>query len=410
MSSIINFPLDQRIGFKSGGVLNLSRKTTVLRSPFTGKRQTLINPYALWTYKGDLSMVDGDAAAMIRTFLVQLEGQGNKFRMPVPGYVGPSSNYGISPQATAGPFVNGAGQTGSSLNIISLIASTLIFKRGDYFTVNDELKLVTDDCWSNSSGLATVKFKPTLRASPVNGATLKIGKYGTIPSNNKLPYSNAFLTSPWTNSGLLTFTNPGTVQNALNSNLDAWSLIPSTANTQHTFSSSYVQIKPNVPFTSSLFVKTNGYGKFLLQMVDSQNQYAIGCGFDAATGVASTPYASTGGGRGVTTAVSISNSGLNAGWYRVTVTGTLDSDITQMQFYSTDASYSSIYAGNGTSGYYVYGAQIEESSVATYFHSTTDGEGVPTVLMSANTDDIASWIYDAPLYHSVTLDLIEAVE
>ena len=71
------------------------------------------------------------------------------------------------------PFVNGANQTGTSLNINNLVPSTTIFNKGDYFAVNTdafgyELKVVTADCVSDASGEATVEFTPALRDAALN--------------------------------------------------------------------------------------------------------------------------------------------------------------------------------------------------------------------------------------------------
>lgn len=408
MSSIINFPLDLRVGFKPGGALTLSRKSISLRSPFTGKRQALVQPYALWTYKGDLAMVDSDAAAMVRSFLVQLQGQGNKFRMPVPGVDVPGSNYGSTISNGGGPFVNGAGQTGSSLLLTWLVGSVMVFKRGDYFTVNDELKMVTSDCWSNSSGTATVNFVPPLRSSPANFANVKLGRWGSPLSANRLPYSNSFSTSPWVtyNAGI---SEPGTITDAFGGVL-GWSFIPTATSAQHYITAGDIPIKPLSPFTASIYIKTNGYNNILIQCIDSSLNYGIGATYNVSTGVVNSTYGPGLQNRSTTLNATISNAGLTSGWYKLTLTGMIDSITTRMQIFATDGSYNPTFTGNGTSGYYLYNAQIEDGSVANGVHITQDGEGVPTVLMSANTDDIASWIYDVPVNHTFSLDLIEAYE
>jgi hypothetical protein len=99
---------------------------------------------------------------------MRLKGKGNLFRLPVPGG-SPVSGYG-----GANPTVNGAGQTGTTLSVTGASASTLILKDGDYFTVNDELKVAVADCTTNGSGVATITFEPSLRYSPPNGGTVNI--------------------------------------------------------------------------------------------------------------------------------------------------------------------------------------------------------------------------------------------
>jgi len=51
-------------------------------------------------------------------------------------------------------------------------ASTTVLKAGDYFEVNSELKMVTDDATSDSSGDVTINFSPSLRSSPSDDASI----------------------------------------------------------------------------------------------------------------------------------------------------------------------------------------------------------------------------------------------
>lgn len=64
-----------------------------------------------------------------------------------------------SQSVTGSPIVSGAGQTGTSLNIVG---NTGTFKVGDFFSVNDELKQVTKDL----IGDGALEFSPALRTSP----------------------------------------------------------------------------------------------------------------------------------------------------------------------------------------------------------------------------------------------------
>jgi hypothetical protein len=165
MSSIITFP--SGLGFESY-TLKLSRKSILLRSPYTGKRQVVAYPFALWAFSGKFSLQDTIKAALLRSFFAQLLGQANKFRFALPEYAAPSTGY-----AGAAGLVNGANQTGTSLVTDGWTGSTAIFKEGDYFTVNDELKIVTA-AMTSSSGTGTISFLPALRTSPADNAALII--------------------------------------------------------------------------------------------------------------------------------------------------------------------------------------------------------------------------------------------
>ncbi len=76
---------------------------------------------------------------------------------------------GKIPRGSAGgiPLVNGASQTGSSLITDGWpISTTGILLKGDYFSVNNELKQITQNIDTDGSGNATLVFEPNLRNSP----------------------------------------------------------------------------------------------------------------------------------------------------------------------------------------------------------------------------------------------------
>lgn len=70
------------------------------------------------------------------------------------------------------PCVFGASQTGKSLVTQNWTPSTTVLKTGDFFSVNGELKMMTADATSDSSGYATLNFVPPLRSSPANLAAI----------------------------------------------------------------------------------------------------------------------------------------------------------------------------------------------------------------------------------------------
>lgn len=152
----------------------LQRATNILRSKYTGQAQRISYPYAVWAFDGTLIEYDGIDAGYIRSFLVQLEGQKNSFRFQVPAYVKPATQYASNGLAN-GTTLSRA----SSISLRNLTANTPIFNEGDYFTVNDELKIVTAAAASNGSGVAVISFKPALRKQ-VNDGTLVILQNPTV--------------------------------------------------------------------------------------------------------------------------------------------------------------------------------------------------------------------------------------
>ena len=64
------------------------------------------------------------------------------------------------------------GQAGAQLVTRNWNANTLVLRRGDYITVNDQLLEVLEDVTSNAHGVAVVAVSPWLRMPPANGATI----------------------------------------------------------------------------------------------------------------------------------------------------------------------------------------------------------------------------------------------
>lgn len=175
--TLITFPTG--INFESY-TLRLMRKTIALQSPYSGKTQTLVMPFALWDFNGKFSQQVLINAGSLRSFLAQLEGMGNTFQFVPPEYSKPSTGY-----AGAAGLVNGASQTGLSLITNGWTASAAIFLAGDYFNINGEFKIVTANVTANISGQATIPFEPLLRASPANSLALTIvNPYVTLAAND----------------------------------------------------------------------------------------------------------------------------------------------------------------------------------------------------------------------------------
>ena len=147
----------------------LQTNTQRFQSPINRYVQRVSLAGARWTASYSLPRMNRTQLAPWQAFLAQLDGSYNTF-------------YGYDPDAktprgvaTGTPLVNGASQTGSTLVTDGWTAGvTNILRAGDYFTVNNELKMVTADVSSNGSGQATISFKPALRSSPADNAPLTV--------------------------------------------------------------------------------------------------------------------------------------------------------------------------------------------------------------------------------------------
>lgn len=138
-------------------------------SPLNGFTQRLNLPGAKWFATYTLTGYRRAEIADIQAFLAKLRGGANTF-------------YAYDPDAKTllgagggSPLVNGAGQTGASLNIDGASNSvTNWLKAGDYFEVNGEFKMVVANVNTNGSGQATITFEPPLRDSPPDNAVVNI--------------------------------------------------------------------------------------------------------------------------------------------------------------------------------------------------------------------------------------------
>ena len=105
-----------------------------------------------------------DEANDMQAFLFELGGMSGVAKIPI--FHRPGA------PAKGNPVTSVADQLGGVLNTSGWLPDTLILKRGQYITVNDELKMVLNDTVSDSSGNSTLTFKPWLRSSPDVGTEI----------------------------------------------------------------------------------------------------------------------------------------------------------------------------------------------------------------------------------------------
>lgn len=159
--------LPAKFSFTKINSFKLQRASNALRSKYTGQGQIVVFPYAVWMLQGTLVEYDGLDAGRIRSFLALLDGQKNTFRLPVPGFSKPMTGY------AGNAFVNGAvAARAMSMAIDGMGANTSIVAEGDYFTINDELKIVTQAGATNALGQMVINFKPGLRAAVADNSVV----------------------------------------------------------------------------------------------------------------------------------------------------------------------------------------------------------------------------------------------
>lgn len=150
----------------------LETNTQAFTSPFTRAVQRVSLGGSRWVLTATLPAMRRDAAAAWQAFFLQLEGAANTFYGFDPDAKDPRGQARTKPGT---PQVNGANQTGSTLNVDGCPAGVVGWLLpGDYVGVNGELKMVTGPVSTNGSGQAAVPFKPALRNSPADNAAITL--------------------------------------------------------------------------------------------------------------------------------------------------------------------------------------------------------------------------------------------
>ena len=143
--------------------------SVVYTSPLSGAVQTASLPGARWTARMQWPDMSRATSAELEALLATLRGRANRLVL---------WNLGRPALRGAGggtPVVNGAGQTGSTVNISGLPNNLTGWALpGDMVGVGGELKMVTASVNSNGSGQAAMSVEPPLRASPSNGSAIVV--------------------------------------------------------------------------------------------------------------------------------------------------------------------------------------------------------------------------------------------
>jgi len=169
-------------------------------------------------------------------------------------------------------------------------------------------------------------------------------------------------TGTWTNYKFNTpILNAGTAPDGTNT---ATSLVPNTQNFNRSFMCYNITTTFSGTLTVSVFAKANGYNRFSLYIDGASSGGAFGglATFDLSTGTV------TQGASGVGKIEKFPNS-----WYRCSVTHTNTAQSFEVfpGIAGLDNSGNSVFTGDGTSGYLLWGAQLEQGSFPTSYIPTS---------------------------------------
>jgi hypothetical protein len=143
----------------------LTSPTFGFTSAFTGVEQNVVHPGSRWTIEMTFPTLHGRQKRILQAFLNGLHGKAEAIK------VYDHSRDGRP--AMGSPAVSGDGQTGKRLLTSGWIPNQKVLEIGDLVTVNNELKEVSEDAWSDQNGFCTVAFNPPLRKQPPNGASIE---------------------------------------------------------------------------------------------------------------------------------------------------------------------------------------------------------------------------------------------
>lgn len=349
------------IGFQKY-TLKLDRKTISMKSPFTGKRQALIQPYALWNFKGTFATQYGVNAGELRSFLTQLSGQANTFKLPVP-----DAQYPISGYTGWTGVVNGAGQTGTSIVTDGWTPSTLVLSNGDHFTLNGELKVNVGYAVSDGSGNCTLNFLPPIRNSPADNLQLFIGNAINLLSQTATFGSNWIKTN-CTVVAALAGSGPG--------GTNPYKIVRTATGNCAVFTQSLQTVVYNTNYTFSVWLKRGTLTGDINLIIED------GAGGNVQTAVV-TP---------------------TAGWRNFSVTGSLPAGATLPLQVGINPQNT---AGSAGDTLFLYGPQLETGNGGKPYAMTTTGDGQPYVIMHSTDDDVASLDLTPPIKFDADLNAEE---
>lgn len=261
------------------------------------------------------------------------------------------------------------------------------------------------ELWIGSGLVVMDDYIPCVRSTPGYAQTLA-GQLVLFPANAMRRTDKGMLSEPaatnvllqsqnistsWTVSQMLAF-GSGSVVDATaapDGTVTADLVVPNTVSTGH-FIRQAVTATVAQTWTYTHYIKPAGYSRYQLTLFDTAaTSNLVSAVFNLDLGTI-TSLANGGLGTGATA----STETLANGWYRLTLTGQPNTSGTSIsaQARQLNNSGTSTFAGDGVSGSYYWGAQLETGSAATsYIATTTTSQPRSADAMSMTGTNFSSW-------------------
>ena len=240
-----------------------------------------------------------------------------------------------------------------------------------------------------SSGNLTLGGTLDLSTPPAIGATTPAaGTFTTITGqtvyvaggNNLITYSNTFTNAIWSATAATPSTTVATTDPTGGSN--AYKLVATAVSGSHLIANLYATTS-NTAYTYSFYAKSAEYTFVQIDMSDN----STGDVFFIANLSAGT--IGTVGSNGSWTKAAGTITSVGNGWYRLSLTGTKgagSSLLPKIQLVNNSSATS--FTGDGTSGVYIYGGQLEQGAVAANYVPTTTAAITTTNLIGISGGQI----------------------
>jgi len=183
-------------------------------------------------------------------------------------------------------------------------------------------------------------------------------------ATNLLTYSEQFDNGSWTKSESTFTANAVTAPDGTTT---ADKMVESTTASAYHYSYQGVSKSASaIQYTYSIYVKNAGR-ELVVNVTSDGGSNGVGLHFNPSTGVITSAASTFGTYTGASgSAISIGN-----GWYRVTLTFTTNTAVLFSPQHTLHNGSSTTYTGDGASGIYLWGAQLETGSTATSYIPTT---------------------------------------